>query len=150
MFKIITEMAEELREIGRDLKSKNEIVIEHLLMIYLYPNSKHINHWEREVRSFIDKVSKVKSKNKYPTQKQILNFTWFIFEDVLIERFNVYVDDIEYKENKVKEIDNPDPQVFYNFVKEYFYWLSDKLSIKGYIERQETINKIEELRKNLY
>ena len=150
MFRILKEMAKDLAGIRKDIESKEEQIRIHLLMIYVYPNG-NIKHWEDEIFDFLHEIPRLKRKssnNGLIDKKQFLRFSWYIYEDVLIERFQTYIKNIEYKENKKITLKNPNPEVYYNFVKDYYFWLADKLTTIGEVTEKEVVDKIEELRKN--
>lgn len=150
MLKILREMAYDLRKIEETVYSKTSMINMHLLMIYCYPDSTAINHWKSEIWNFLNDVAKIKGKNKYPTQKQLLSFSWDIFEDCILEQFDVRIKNIESKESKKITLRNPNSKIYYNFVKEYYYWLTKELSLKGIVSKDDIDNKIDELRKKLY
>lgn len=132
--------AEIQREIERNLTSHTDEIIEHLLKCYLMPDHSAISHWKREIANQIYKVDKLKNNKKFPTAKQIYNWTYGKKQDLVtdIRWFSGLVKNIcdEY----LIEIDT-DPSDFMNefdnICYEYFTWLAKELSIRGLIPYSE-------------
>ena len=72
----VTEFGDSKREMERELKSKTSQIIQHLFKLYLMPNSINRNHWQREIANFLSDVSKLNGRNKFPTSKQLYNWTY--------------------------------------------------------------------------
>ena len=72
------EMAYSLETICRKVDDKCEIVNEHLILCFIFRDNNYLDHWKSEVYSNLKRVYKLKSTNKYPTQKQLQDncFGW--------------------------------------------------------------------------
>lgn len=106
-----------------------------------------IKECEKEVCRCLHDIPNIKRIFRKPrkiTQKEFLNRTWFKFRKSLKK---IYFENLKNKDfNEVKlSYDN-----YYNFVKKYYYWLSKELPIIGMVCCKDVVNKLEELRKELY
>ena len=146
---IIKEFADSKREIERELKAKTKQIIEHLFKLYLMPNRMDRSHWKSEIANFLDSVSKLSGKNKFPTFKQIYAWTYGKYQDVITDNkyIKVMVDNIIY-DYKISEIRKTYPQICEEFdfiCQQYFKWISEKLSSIGIVSRPEIFKKLDEI-----
>lgn len=149
MFRVILAMSESAREIKRDLTSATNLVIEHLLKLYLMTSHESENHWRREVYSFIHNVKKLSTSKKFPSTKMIYEWTYGVYQDV--------VTDEKYMEVMVRSIEEDyDYDFSYLNISEvcknmdkvcqrYFSWLSDSLSKVGVVSPKQVYGKLDEI-----
>lgn len=76
--------------------SKNDSKLKYDIWI----DSATVSHWGDELYTACHDVNKIKSKNKYPKEKFILQHLWGCWEDYYLNRIDNYIDDVEIKENK--------------------------------------------------
>lgn len=145
------EMADDLSRIENALRSSEQQRIENLLQLFVWRDSSIISHWGDELYAVCHDVNKTKSKNKYPKEKFILQHLWGCWEDCYSNRIDNYIDDVEIKENKNNtskryvRVPKFSKDNFYNFMKDYHYWLASCLSKNGSVSRITVKNKIKEL-----
>lgn len=137
---IIYAMSRRLRNIGADLDSKGQRVIDHLIKLYLYPDSKYVNHWKQEVYNFIHSVDSIKGKHKTPSDT-------FIYDNIY-GKYN-----INYTNNSINAIldDYGDPDFdfdfddIHQFISNYVKWLSVELNQKEVISRKSIYSELDSL-----
>ena len=66
---VLFEMADSRQDARSDVRNMREPIINHLLYLYLYPNSINKNHWLTELSTFFDKIDNLYLK---PTGKRKL------------------------------------------------------------------------------
>lgn len=141
----LQEMAIDQSNAMRDIRSKVDEILVHLLKCFLYKdNTGNLKHWKREIYGFLNKVPKLKNNKKYPSYKLLKNNTIDMFDDVLLERITpLYINQLI--SDGYPKVKNYNEQNLYNGVIEYFDWLIKRLSNIGYINSQESYNKIDEI-----
>ena len=68
---MLQEMAISKKDLINRLLDIAPIVIEHLILIMLYPNNYELNHWKGEIKGNSSRYYKLKHNNKYPTFKDL-------------------------------------------------------------------------------
>ena len=140
-------MSDAKRKIESTLRDATPKVIEHIAKLILMPDSESRNHWEKEIVTFIGKVSTLKGSNKWPTAKQIFSWTYGVDQD-LVQRpawVRVYMRNIARDEGCAF-----DPSRDYSIILDYicyhyFTWLSEQLSQQGIIDHQEAYALLDDL-----
>ena len=94
----------------------------------MYPGHTSASHWGDEIYAFLNSVSKLKKKNKRPTVDQLLNKTWSVYEDSILEYIPTVVEDYGYSE--------VDPTIVYENCKKYMTWLCTVLSDIGSVSKK--------------
>ena len=117
------------------------------MYIYIWPNSKYRNHWEKEIYSILSDTYKWTKTNKYLDEQTIYHYVFGYAEDVFIDNFDYYIDKIETLEDTIidTEENNINSQDMLTFIKDYFKWLSKELSEHGKVLSNQVYNKINEL-----
>lgn len=137
---IVPEFARNRKEVMVELTGRYMTeCIEHLLKLALYPLSINKNYWRQEVYTCFNKMPKLESTKRYPTYQFIYETIWNTYGDDL----DKYID-IVLKEEQNETIRTDDFDI-YEAVHSYIKYLSEQLSFKGVLDRQETYNKLEEL-----
>ena len=135
---LITSSAVQRDILKQKLIDRSEQVVNHLIKIFLYPSNNAAEHWKHEVYSFLYQVGVLKSSNKFPTSKFILNNTWNTWEDAILAYIPVVKQDFpNMSENDSKDV--------YRAIYEYFRWLSKNLSMCGMVSQtsvKQTINDL--------
>ena len=121
------EMAFSRSEVIRRFRDNDENRIEHLILVYLYPDNDAVNHWIDEICAWSSKSYRVKPNNKFLSAKTIYDIIWLQPKD-------------RYSENGIKmvlknlRLDKHLLEVDYNYdfliqyLEIFFKWLSDNLS----------------------
>ena len=75
---IIVEMATERKDLRGDIINYQPLIVEHLLYLKLYPDSRDIEHWKMEIIRFINKFSdkSLKPNNKKADYKFYFDYLW--------------------------------------------------------------------------
>ena len=148
LIRIITEFAESKKEIERTLASATNNIIKHLFKLYCMPNNINRNHWIMEIANFLDEVKKLSGKNKFPTSKQIYDWTYFKWKDQITDLNCIpgMVETIEFDYHTV--VDKSYDVISYEFddiCEKYFKWLANELGTKGIVGHKSIYDKINEL-----
>ena len=136
----ITAMSRDKARIEQELGSHMKVLIEHILYLILMPDSTDRSHWMDEIYSFLNNVHKMKSNNRFPTAKQIYEWTYGNDRDlVLDDRFMlVLLRDVSEKENIViAEPKRTIMKMLDTACSKYFRWLSDRLSKDGAVTKSD-------------
>lgn len=152
--KLLKEHKYKLEEISMSLKDirDKEIqcyenkMIEHLGKLFFYSNLRtyDIAGWKDEIHKFIPNVSLIKGKNKFPTKKQLDDWTINKFSDVLISRLNGLVEDLIF--DGYPKLKDYDYEACKEFIISYYDKLNTILSTKGYITKQETYSILDSIK----
>ena len=149
MLLYIREFAEQKKEIERKLSDRTGEVMEHLLYLTLAPNCTTINHWMNEIFAFIHDVDKLRGKNKYPTFKQLYDWTYGKKRDTVVDQYNTMrnrIKNAEAIENLHCDYTIEEITEIYDYVcNSYFTWLCQELSNYGVVainDVKATIKKI--------
>ena len=144
----LMEFAENKKEVERQLTSKTDILIEHILYLIMDKNNKAAQHWKTEIYAFISSVKKLSGKNKFPTKSQIYDWTYGKSEDLVNDSawLFVLVQDVTEKENfySPRDIDDIMKRLD-GFCKKYFTWLASNLSSVGRVTQSSVIQELNSL-----
>lgn len=145
----VTEFADSKREIERHLNDVTEPIIEHLFKIYCFPNDINRHHWAMEIYSFLNKVKKLTGSNRLPTAKQIYNWTYFKWKDLITdEKFmSRWLKGTQKHYNEIpQELDVAVVCEQFDYIcEQYFKWLAYELSNYSYVYSDDIEDKINEL-----
>ena len=95
---ILQEMALSKKALISKLLDLAPIVIEHLILIMLYPENNELNHWKGEIKGNSSKYYKLKHNNKYPTYDDLSgDYLQTIYETV-DDQLTYYIDEAYRKE----------------------------------------------------
>lgn len=90
----------------------------------------------------------VKSKNKYPTYKQLMNWGFETTLESIRDQLSIYVKRAFNSENKKLNIPEYNENNLKSFLSEYIIWLCEELSKlenKGVVDEDKIYDKIDEL-----
>ena len=139
MIRIVTEFSERKQKIEDELTYATKQIINHICKIVLMPDVDSVNYWKQEIANFLNEVDKLKGNNKYPSEKQIMNWTYNKQEDMLTDTVKMkrkLIDIIdEYEIDYLIEF-SAATSIINDFCKDYFSWISKELSKYGYINRR--------------
>jgi len=148
MILYIREFAESKKEIERELSAVTTPIIRHLFKLYCLPNHRSRNHWIAEIANFLSSVKRLSGKNKFPNRNQIMDWTYYKWEDLLTdtEFMKREIDTIEFKYGVIidKSIDDV-CETFNALCYDYFLWVANELSQYGNIGHGSIYNKLNEL-----
>lgn len=97
---ILQEMALSKKALISKLLDLAPIVIEHLILIMLYPENSELNHWKGEIKGNSSKYYKLKQNNKYPTYDDLSgDYLQTIYETV-DDQLAYYIDEAYRKESE--------------------------------------------------
>lgn len=138
----LNEMAEYKKDIIKRIEDKEYVLMEHLIKCLMYSDSNNLEHWKKEIYSFVNRINPLKGINKYPTYKQLKSWIINKFSDTLKQTIYAIADSINYEYHK---------NIEYNSAKlaqcviAYYEWLMINLSQKGVISLQEVSKEIDAL-----
>lgn len=128
------------RDISAKLESLSKLVTQHIIALYLFPDSPNRNHWMGEVWSFLNDVPLVRGRNKPPRSRFIYENTWGIQKRYL----NVHIQKVIDKESDYTPI-TCDKKLLSEILDDYFRWISDKLSEDSYVSKSEVYDTLKDL-----
>lgn len=144
----ISAQAQQKQEMIWDISHRADIIIEHLIKLILMPNSFSRKHWQGEIAGQLNKVQKLKSTNKYPTAKQIYEWTYTVREDTMqdINQLSGDIENVEFEYDALitmsaEELSN----ILLKVASEYFSWLANILAIQGRASNSDIYAKLDEL-----
>lgn len=141
----ISEYAKNKQAMEDNIGNKVDIIIEHLIKIILMPTNTARKHWEGEIAGQLNRVHKIKGKNKYPNYNQLIEWTYEYAKDD--------IEDIYWLKNEIDNIEleyNTDVQYSPNSLSlaldsvanQYFTWLCEKLAEYGSVGNAEIYDKL--------
>lgn len=114
-------------------------LIEHLVKLYMFPDTEYTEHWRAEVYNFLHKSPKLKGTNKPPKAE-------FIYSCI-----SGYIDEID----EIMQVIATDCTECYQtrfdsyeaeqLINDYLLWLSMRLSESAVLSSSEIFTKLEEL-----
>lgn len=148
VIRIVTGFSERKQKMEDELTYATKQIINHICKIVLMPDADIVNHWKQEIANFLNEVDKLKGNNKYPSEKQIMKWTYNKQEDMLTDtvKMNRKLMDIVDEYGIKYNIEyNASIALINNFCKEYFSWISTELSTYGYVNRKLIYDKLDML-----
>lgn len=118
------------------LEEKTSKLLDHLVKLYMYPNHENAQQWRQEIADSIRSVQKVEPSNKFPKKKDILKYTWYIWEDAFLDWVKVLPKDYG---KPTRDIDLDD---LYHSCQQYFEWLANELATIGLVSRKSIYDKL--------
>lgn len=118
------------------LENKTPELLNYLVKLYMYPNHENAQQWKQEIADSIRSVQKVKPFNKFPKKKDILKYTWYIWEDSFLNWVEVLPEDYGEPTRKI------DLDELYHSCQQYFEWLANELATIGLVTRKEICDKL--------
>ena len=154
MIRLITEFSMRKQEIEVQLSSAAKQIINHICKLVLMPYNESANHWKREIRSFLNQINTLKGNNKFPSEKQIFNWTYNKYYEWLnsVKYMTLWIDDIIQEYDELQMYTNAE---FINydliannincFCKDYFSWIALKLSKDGFVPLNDIYTELDTL-----
>lgn len=149
---IIFEFAKNRSDIKRELMDKTPRIVEHLIKLILSPDNDAKDHWIHEIYSFLHNIDISKSTKKWPKESFIYANTFGCLED----KYEIY-NYVKIEVQSICELENvPVPKNIKNVQmdillvgRQYFKWLSEKLSTYGAVAPSEIKKEIEYIMEGL-
>ena len=123
-------MSESQRTIAADIRAASASIVEHVIKLALYPDAQECNHWRHEVYTFLNKVDRLKGKNKYPKKDFI--YRWLSTHNDIIDSFVAQITSDYAEDPKIIPISK-----LTAVVEEYQKWLSSELSTRGFVTSKD-------------
>jgi len=141
----IFEFAVNRKNAVNKLTSIQDLVLNHMLCIFYWRDEKPINHWKKEVASFLDQIPRLKG-NATLSYKTVYQELYGYISDILYDRIQSFIVGIMYKENYLlPDIEDPNVNNLKKFLDSFYDYISHELSTNGYILFADTYKKIDEL-----
>lgn len=141
----IFEFAVNRKNAVNKLTSIQDLVLNHMLCIFYWRNETPVNHWKKEVASFLDQIPKLKG-NTTLSYKTVHQELYDYISDILYDRIESFIIGIMYKENyTLPDINDPDVDNLKKFLESFYDFVALKVSEDGYILFADTYRKINEL-----
>lgn len=147
---IINELARNRGYIEGKVSDMAEVIMHHLVEIYLWRDTIYKNHWCTELYGFLHSIQKYSHNHKFPKSSEIYNWLWTdngVKLNKIIEGIidGVKDGDDDYKDlQEPKNVNNKDIE---KFVIDYIVWLSTELSKGGIVSKNEIKSKVNDLLK---
>lgn len=151
----LKEMAETRADFKKRLEQSSDMVIEHLVLLLLNPNSENCNHWKSEIYGQFKSFKKLKYSNKYPTIKDFMDGYMETCFECIEDQMEMYIKEAFTKENNdIRIFDLEDVKCelpinipkLQNCIKNYFVWLIHNVDSKtGLVSDKDAYNKMDEL-----
>lgn len=145
------ELARKRSEVLGDIRNHRIVLVEHLLKLYYYRDfTGCLDGWIDEVKAFLGDVSKIKTmkgKDRFPTPTEIYDEAWGDDLDNISNRHDMYISDFPRKKDKYSGFlprVKKDPSAE-EFCDDYIKWVSEILSHRGVVTKEEVESKIEKL-----
>lgn len=135
----ISAMATDKKSAMLQISNVSNVLLEHLIKIYLYPNTEYVDHWNHEIWNFFHSVPKLKGSNKLPNYK-FIRAAVGQYED-MVDKFVDAVQD-EYSALTPTRTDHVELE---DMISTYFDWISEELSINGVVSPSQVRSKLEEI-----
>lgn len=146
ILQLYNEMAYERKKVVNKFQDKNEKRIYHLMYIFFFRNNESCEHWIDEVTAFTENSYRVKPKNKLLSSNDIYKLIWLEPKDLVnVENINRFLN-IAYKSKGLPKIEKYSFNNLYNFLDDFFKWVSLELSRYDLVDAIDT--KIKELLNN--
>lgn len=116
-------------KVAEDLENNVSAVIRNLIQIWRYPCSTEIEDWRYAVYRLLHSVRKLKYPKRYPSSKFIMNNTYEINK----RDISRWLSSITRIYDEDYHIVREDVDLLQSRIQDYFEWLSDMLSLQGFV-----------------
>jgi hypothetical protein len=143
----ILSMSEHLRDIGFRLRSRRELIIEHLLKLYFFRDSPWDRDWIGHTYKAVFWVQTKKGSGKLPPEDWLYDCLFGGIEDVWENIYSSTISglEVDMRDWGVSLLKAPRMQETFNFVKCYMMWLSRRLHEVGKVSVGEVTDEINSL-----
>jgi len=139
MYIYIRSMSEAQSKIYDKLTDRSWEIDEHIVKLLLLPDCREANHWKREIVRSVDRVDKLKGKNRYPDAKFI--------KKCLSTHNDMAADILRKIRSELRETNKrlvTSAEVL-NAFEQYQDWLAGELSAHGLITYADAYEVIDEI-----
>ena len=116
-----------------------EQLTDHLIKLYLFPNTDYTSHWKKEIWNFLNRVPIMSASKKLPPYKLIYESISGYLDRT--EDLMYFILD-EYSEHIPERVD---AQELESYICNYLKWLADQLATKGLVTSKEVYAKLDEI-----
>lgn len=145
---LLKEMAITKSELINRLLDKVPTLLQHLILVILFPNDKNINHWKKEIRINSDTYIKLKTNNKYPAYNDLAKGYLDTVKDIINDQLIRNLEDIFEDENidLEKYINNIDYNLLKQLLYSYFEFICKNIDPNtGIVDKNLIYNKINDI-----
>ena len=140
MKRMIVAMSKGRRELADWIDDRTPQVMVAIAQLYLFSNGNRV-HWRKEVWEKFFQMKKLSGNKKLPDAK-------FIFENSWGTNYHLVPQVVQYAIDKEEEYmprKNIDYKALSFMMEDYFKWLSLQLSEEQYVNKQQVLDKLDEL-----
>ena len=146
----INSMASIQKYVEGQLKAGHEKRLEHLLMLYFYPECRQFyNKWMSTIFYCLHEVGRLKRRKSYPSQSFIFKAVYGDYESSLKANLEKIVQDIANRHPNLMSPRFPlgDTEILacLGYLRRYYDWLSHELSHRGSVTFSNVENELTEL-----
>lgn len=147
---ILTEMAITKQKLIEDLIDLIPVIIQHLILIMLFPDNQEINHWKGEIKGNTFKYRKMKHNKKYPTYDDLkTDYLQTVYEEV-DDQLEADISEAYRKEDKYLDyyvpIDDINLTLMRNLIKSYFEFVCKNINPNnGTVDENLIYNKLDNI-----
>ena len=145
-------MSYPIQVVATDLGSHFRTNLEHFCKIYFMPQSQSRLHWVEEIANNLLTVKKIKKKTSNegrPESHFIFKYAWSGMIDIFDVNFDTAIKSISKKYNIKIKSTSEDKQKVFNANEWYYRWISEQLSSRGAIEKEEATEFILNMLKSM-
>lgn len=129
---VLQEMALSKKDLINKLLDTAPIIIEHLILIMLYPKNQELNHWKDEIKGNSSRFYKLKHNNKYPTYKDLSKDYLRTVYETIDDQLVYYIEEAYRKEydniGKLISIKKIDMNKMKYYIKMYFTMICQNIN----------------------
>lgn len=139
MKRYILAMAFDRQSLINKLYDSSSNLTDHLIKLYLFPNSTNVNHWRQEVWSSLSRMPKLASTKKLPDKKLIYSCVSGFVDEI--------PELVDYMKNNYSDevVERFDIDELTEKVENYLHWISEKLSVSVVVLPDDVYSKLKEL-----
>ena len=133
-------MSDKRKDLGAWIEDHTKQVMIAITQLYLFPNGNR-THWRKEVWEKFYEMHRLKGSNKLPSAK-------FIFENSFKVHSRMIQNHVKFvisKEDQYDPIEDIDLNQLFQIEKDYFIWLSSKLSKEDFVSKTDVLDELDKL-----
>lgn len=148
--KLLQEMAITKKKLIEDLIDLIPIIIQHLILVMLYPKNKEYNHWVGEIKGNSFKYRMMKHNRKYPTYNDLKGDYLQTVNEELNDQLIADISEAFRKEDKYLKNYIPLEQInldlMRKLIKSYFEFVCRNINPNnGLVDENKIYNKINDI-----
>ena len=124
----------------------------HLVLIYYFRNEREVDHWKREMSSFVPESFPLKGKNKRFDEKTTFEYVWEGLVDDPAVAYDVAFSNAKFAETDENGFSSlpwgsvvEDPESVLSFMADFHSWTAGVLAKNGEVKSGPVVAKIDEL-----